>query len=746
MDNSYILFEDFVIRSPLFAFDKFLKLLSKISESENAFKILFQDKIIKNAIYLASPDLYNEVQKYLNNDLSDQKEINRLKYTLTKYFCRMSTRCTPFGLFAGCSTGSFNNQTNLVLTQMQNYLRTTRLDMNYVCSLVQDIANHPEIKYRIKYFSNRNTYMVGNKLRFAEYYYKDTKRVYKISAVDHSEYIDILFQKSFNGSYYEDLIKVLVNDEINREEAADFIDELIASQLLVSELEPFVTGPDYLTYLISILKSINEDTNFSNVILNITNKLEHIQSLIYQIDSKSIGTAIEIYNQIMIEIRELGIKFDKKYLFQTDMIKPMKASSLNGEIKNDILDAIKFLNRITFPLTQTPLTAFRDNFYERYEDSEMPLLNVLDNETGIGYYDKMITGDINTLIDDLNFPTKNTEPRNDWDTLQKVLLKKYTDAVSKNKDIIELEDSDFDNLKPRWDDLPHTFSAMCQIIQYNENAKEIYLNAAGNSSAANLLSRFCHADSQIREKVEDIIRKEEEIDKDCIYAEIVHLPESRIGNILLRPILRKYEIPYLTRSVVDKDFVINLSDLMVSIRQGRIVLRSKQLNKEIIPRLANAHNYSYNSLPVYHFLCDMQLQNKRGTIIFHWGFIGQEIRWLPRVKYKNVILSPARWKIEKEEIKGFTNINNDKDLISQITNWRQSIKMPSHVLLEENDNALFVDLENTLSIKTLFSIIKNRPYFELHEFIFDIDNAVLRSDEGKFTNEFIFSFYKGNNT
>ena len=234
---------------------------------------------------------------------------------------------------------------------------------------------------------------------------------------------------------------------------------------------------------------------------------------------------------------------------------------------------------------------------------------------------------------------------------------------------------------------------------------------------------------------------------DVIFAEIVHLPESRIGNILLRPVLRQYEIPYLAKPGVSEEFAIRPDDLYVSVKNNRIVLRSKRLNREIIPRMSTAHNYSgQNPMPVYHFLCDMQHQNGRAGLGFHWNETAQQLDYLPRVVYKNCILSQARWTVRGKEIKDFTGEKNDDVLLIKIKEWRDKRNIPEVVLLADGDNELYVDLNNPLSIRAWLSVVKKRVFFKLEEFLFNPDTAVVRGPEGVFTNEFIFAFYRDSNT
>ena len=197
----------------------------------------------------------------------------------------------------------------------------------------------------------------------------------------------------------------------------------------------------------------------------------------------------------------------------------------------------------------------------------------------------------------------------------------------------------------------------------------------------------------------------------------------------------------MAKAQVDKKHQLNLNDLMLSIRGNKIFLSSKRINKEIIPRLSTAHNYSFNSLPIYHFLCDLQNQNSRGGVGFSWGFLQNEFTFLPRVCYQNIILSLAQWNLQKEDFEKLLKYE-DFTLLSQINEWREKFKIPQYIALADNDNELVIDLENTLCVKTFIDAIKKRQSIKLIEFIFDPETAIVKSEEGSFANQIIIPFYK----
>ena len=708
----------------------------KISFTKKELKALFTQKEVQEALFLSSPNLLNEFNKWQKEEINDKKEEERLIYSLLKYANRMHNRCTPFGLFAGCSV--IDGIPDNVVIDTQKIKRSTRLDMNFTCALAQELAKMSFIRSHLKYYPNTSIYKLQNKIRYVEYYYKNKKRVHQISAVNSSIYLQKILDKAQNGSTIEQLALTIIEEDINIEDALDFVTQIIDSQLLVSEIEPAVTGEELLNSILTVLLKI-QNTFPNQKLQKIIILLKDTQTQLSKIDN-NIGNDIKIYEVLAKKISQLDIPFELSKLFQTDLFIDSLSSKKNesSTIQTQLTKTIKVLNQFTSKPTKTYLTEFQKKFYERYEDKEILLLEALDIETGIGYAEKTNhTGGINPLVNDLILSYKfSDESEIKWDYKQAFLFKKLL-AAQKNKQFtVSLTTKELGDFEENWEDLPHSFSIMYNHLGQREGKNLLKLKNVGGSSATYLLGRFASSNPEISELVTEIANTEQQNNPNIIYAEIAHLPESRTGNILIRPAFRKYEIPYLSNSTLPKEQQITLDDLYLSIKHDQLILRSKKMNKQIIPRLGNAHNYSYNALPVYHFLCDLQTQNIRPGLSFDWGNLKQEFPFLPRIEIENVVISSATWQLEKKHYEQL--LKKQVALSEELLKWQQKWLIPDLILLAEGDNELLINLKDELSVKMFFSIIKKKSSVILKEYLFDKNTAIVKDEKGEvYTNEFI---------
>jgi len=732
-------FPDFVLRTPLLPLNFILSVIKRKRITNSQLKKILTDEAIREAILLASPDLFTRICDWEQGFISRQKEINRIKNALVRYLIRMSMRCTPFGLFAGVSTGTWGSETEIYLPPTHLYERSTRLDMNYLFALSQYLTNEPQLKKNIRYFQNSSLYRVGPHYRYVEYRYNGSGRTHHLVSVDYSEYLELLLKHIKNGLQFDDLVRLLVNEQIPEDEAISFVNELIDNQVIVGDLEPAVTQLDMLNKIIDTLDA-------TPALIATQSILRAIQNSLKEIDEKLIGKTLGEYAEIKERMTELGLKHDHKFLFQTDLVKTPQKGLLDVKIQNDIHKGLNWLVKLTPMKMETTLGKFFKSFLKRYDTREVPLVEALDEEMGIGYHHTPGMGDTSPLLDDIAFRAKiSDDAHTHADPVITFLHGKLIKSLADGTMEIDLSEKDYHSLENKTEAWPETFAVFLSLLSSGDKKHPrgtIYLHAAGGTSAANMLSRFCHADHKIYTLVKQIVEKEQELLEPSVLAEIVHLPESRTGNILLRPAFRNFEIPYLAASGVKRDHRIYPSDLMLSVKKGEFVLRSKITDKEIIPRLTTAHNYSNNSLPLYQFLCDFQSRNFQSWYGFSWGSLLNTFPFLPRVTFENLIFSPAIWNIQTDEIIPFVKIKDDDELLSVVRKWRLSTKIPSMVSLMDNDNELLINLENITCLRTLFSIIKGRKKFRLAEFLFDEKHPVVQSIDGHYTNEFILPFFK----
>lgn len=740
--------ERFVVRNPLFPLEYFFNWKADVGKDVldsketllHSLREFYRQPLVQEALYIGSPDLHEQLLLWFDNNIDKRDKKEKLELSLVKYMIRMCTRCTPYGLFASCTAGIFDDKTKIELHGNNSLRRFGRLDMDYVCELHSHLLQQIEISGQLRFYPNTSLYLVGDQWRYIEHRFnKETGRSYHLVQVDHSAYLEKILLVAKQGCTISQLAETIISDDISHGDATEFIHELISSQVLVNELEPSVTGEEYFSIVLRKLKTLQHTGKY-------VAHLEKVCELFTLLNNSGGGTKNTYYTEIVRELQQLGIPLHLKTLIQVDSYRPATCS-INTKLTDELLKGMGLLQLLTTDgAIRDPFTDFKTAFINRYEGQWVPLAEVLDTEAGIGYGKFVTSGmELSPLIDKLPIGT-GAVTINEQLTIDAESFKwrLYQQAILENKSEVMIDDSVIEALSKKGpvSGMPDSISMMVKINaataeDLDKGNYTIALQPPSGPSGGNLLGRFCHLHPDIESLVRATLEAEEVHHPDAVFAEIAHLPESRIGNILMRPVLRKYEIPYLCGSTLEQDLQIPLSDLLVGIGDDKVFIRSKRLNKVIIPRMTTAHNFSMTTLPVYQFLCDLQFQQVR-SIGWQWGVL-ENRPFLPRVSYGKYILSKARWTLTKDELKDLDQ-KNEETLMTQFKDIKRNKKMPEYILLSQGDNELLLHLENSFSVKLLLADVNKNDTVTLTESLDTPGTCWIKSPDGHHAGEFIFTF------
>ncbi len=414
--------------------------------------------------------------------------------------------------------------------------------MEVLCSLIHSLEQDHVIGQEILYFPNDTLYKVLDRIRYFEKdFAKNRFFRYAIASVEHSSYLKKILGYCGKGCTIGELVLYItkIEQDVSREEAIAFIRELIGANLLISELTPCLTGTDILDKTIRVLESRLTKSPTLHTLRDIRKKLDEINNGQDSRDS---------YQHIIRHLDELNITYNRKNVFQIDLYRETEKAVLNEETVQDILSAILFVTRLA-PVKRKneALETFKKVFTEKYEERELDLLFVTDADTGIGYPVNYSGGPYtNDLIKGLSLPqSRQAEGRISWNPFQELLLKKIMEASRENTAEIVLNDEDMVSGEPAG--LYPTFHCNFEIVGNDGNCPILKLNSFGDHSGANLMARFSHTHTDIEKTVRSIAQKEQESEPRPIL-EIVHLTNPRIGNVVIRPQMRNYELTILSCS------------------------------------------------------------------------------------------------------------------------------------------------------------------------------------------------------
>jgi lantibiotic biosynthesis protein len=695
------------------------------------------DPGFREAVFVASPSLEAAIEAWRKDPDSERGQ--RAEHALVAYLMRAATRPTPFGLFAGCTAGTIGPRTRLRLAGQDRFRRYTRLDMDYLWALAKAVEADTGLRADLRYWPNSSRYEIGDRLMYAEARDSAAARSYHLVAVDKTPYLMQTLARARDGERLDVLAGELASDDISEAEARDYLGELIDSQLLIADSQPPVTGAPPAETMAATLAS-------HAATAGIGAKLSDALAGLAAIDAGGVGAPPEAYRRLAGHLGDLPAAPDPSRFVQVDLIKPAIKATLGTAIVADILRGVRVLHSLSRQVADSALARFREEYTRRYETRELPLAQVLDEETGIGFWTSGQTGSEGAPL----LAGLPLQPRPDrsqsWTRRDAFLHRKLCLAIADGQGEISIDADEADALRgadalP----LPGAFEVLAAIVADSDDGLErgdyqVVIGSAGGPSGARLLGRFCHADDGLRQLARAHLQAEELTRPDCVFAEIVHLPQGRTGNILNRPVLRRYEIPYLGRSCAPAGDQLPLSDLLVSVQGKRIVLRSRTLGREVLPRLTAAHNYAHGGLTVYRFLCALQNQDVAPGVLWDWGPL-RDAPFLPRVACGRAVLSRALWNLAGPDLEAFRLPPGGRQF-SAVQQLRARLRLPRYVALADSDNELVTDLDNVLCVEALGHQVRRRTAASLVELLPGSGQLCVTGPQGRYAHQVVVPFVR----
>ena len=700
----------FVLRAPLLPLEE----LDRLRAEPGYWQTLAARPEVREALHLASPGLLRRLDTGNPDD--------RVAASVTAYLVRMCTRATPFGLFAGCSLGSVGEDTALVVDDPEGTARHSRPDTEVLASLVERLLADPSTRPAMVVEPNSSRYHAAGAIRLVESRFRDGRRTHHLVVVEDDEPLRCAIDAATGGCAVEAVIEaVQARTGAEFDDARDYVDALLDAKVLTPVAEPAVTGPEPMAHVMSNLTGDD--------LAAASNALGRVSEELTRLDAAGLGNPPEAYADVAATLLELAGEGDDSRLVQVDLHRAGSGLALGHNMIQLLTEAIDLLHRLSPGYQDAALSRFKTEFAARYEDREVPLMEALDEEMGIGFdrsahpaadESPLLTGlDLGGVAGDHVFTARDA-----------VLLDLLMRSRDSGAETIELQADSISRLSTATPlPLPDALAVFASVL---DDGVEIH--GVTGPSGAELLGRFCHGDARLHEAVRAHLRAEEAQAPGVVFAEIIHLPEGRVGNVLARPVLRDHELVLLGRVRAPADRHISVDELTLRLDGDRLVLYSPRLGAEVRPRLTTAHNPAWRGFGVYRFLAALQSDGIAGALSWDWGALASAPN-LPRVTSGRLVLARSRWRLSAAEVAAVTG----KDVLAGWATLTRTRGLPRELLIADGDNRLYVDTTSAALTATAAKVLRGRAEAVIEE---ALPTGVANGPGGRFANEIIVPFIR----
>lgn len=692
-------FSYFALRIPAYSINKYLA-----KEHCDFLDIFKKDLYFQEAIFWASPSLYNSIVYKSTKSLKNRDSINT---SLKNYYKRMSSRSTPFGTFSGFTTGNFSTDTKL--NNNYKFIKNYRISYVWLIGIINKMESEYDLLKFLKVKFNANIYSKNNRL-----YLYDNIDTNSISSIQYTEQIDYILKFSKNSISVENLIVKI--SEIYGIEFKDKIIKLILglvkNRYLISELrvenlqlntiiyflEKSVLYNKYvqdLKLINKLIEGLNNDQKFNESTCNTL-----IQNM------KNINEATD-YIQVDTKIENINI-------------------SLDNSIADSVCEAYQWIwNAFGFSKKYIEeKDSFLSKFIDTYgENTKVPIKHLYMNSLGL-----------ENLI--YKFKKDDTLKLNEINTL---ILKKINDCMlNKNKEI-NLDDINLKFNNSNTEDLPIDLEVYGRIVFPDITNKSNYAFIVNNSIYGDSLGSSFGRFSDLIDNNNFFINLNKYYDSDDIeFLQIFHESyDYKLQNVMRNSDILNHHIKL---NLYDNLNSIDINDISIVAKNNKLYLWSDKLNKQI--KLTKLHMLNPIHLPnIYQVMLNIDKFNECIPNLSIFRNL-TSYTYSPRIKYKNIILKPMTWTIYDYFI---TEFNEDKWTL-YFKDFKETYNLDKYVNALWADNKLLINTEDCDDIKTLFNILKKNKILLMEE-IYGLNyHQLIEGNNNSYLSEIVIPLISNNKT
>lgn len=671
-----------LVRSPAYSYQDF---------NEQYLKEVLKTDFFRASLFFASQTLYTELRK---KDFDYDQFSPAARITLWKYLNRMCFRALPYGFFSSYSSAGW----------------AANMEGKLCFSGEDELIVHPDFKVmldflsglntenfdQLRYYTNNSLYQSSRELRFISQAYSAQKK-FAIVQVKVSAGLNKLLKYINTGRTKTEIINFLKNEYGEDAPLEEYFQGLLSAQVVVSALTPNVTGETFNERCLRLLE------NYPGI------DLRSLRSFKFRLNSRGDLSELNEHIHFLSDRNQENAGYS---LYHRCL-----EGGLSRAVEQRLLALIRQMDRLVADSQADHMREFKKEFSQKYDQQEVPLMLVLDPGSGIGYENMASAFDAQNddFIDGLRSKQEG-EPAAKWGNLEKLIFKKWNALKTSGADKIVITEHDLAELPASSQPLPPGLFVLFRNID-----QEIWIDGIGGVSGIELSARFSVTGSEMEASLKKICEQEMLINEDFVFAEIAYSPNDRTSNINQRGHYYPYEIPVLTHAVRPEHYNIKLSDLVISVRDNQVLLRSLKLNRYIIPRLSSAYNYKISSIPVFRFLCDLQYQGIKSNLSVSLTSLFPGMDYYPRLQVGEAVLCAATWIIKEEQIQRLSMENGPLN---------PDLNLPERFKLLEGDNFLVFNQQDANDLSMFRKCIRNKKTITVTEYVSALQ-ADLQDQQGK---------------